>query len=53
MGTLHGNLSFTGSISNISAYTMRGHDKVILRTKGGASKKQIQTPGQPSNPPET
>jgi hypothetical protein len=43
MGTLHGNLSFTGSISNISAYTMRGHDKVILRTKGGASKKQIQT----------
>jgi hypothetical protein len=43
MGTLHGNLSFTGSISNISAYTMRGHDKVILRTKGGASKKHIQT----------
>ncbi len=43
MATLHGNLSFTGSISNISAYTMRGHDKVILRTKGGASKKQIQT----------
>ncbi len=43
MATLHGDLSFTGSISNISAYTMRGHDKIILRTKGGASKKHIQT----------
>jgi hypothetical protein len=43
MGTLNNNLSFTGSVGNLSAYTMRGHDKVILRTKGGATKRQIQT----------
>jgi hypothetical protein len=43
MGSLQGTLSFTGSLSNISAYTMRGHDKIILRTKGGASKNKIQT----------
>ncbi len=43
MASLQGTLSFTGSLSNISAYTMRGHDKIILRTKGGASKKTIQT----------
>jgi hypothetical protein len=43
MATLHGTLSFTGSLENISAYTMRGHDKIILRTKGGASKNRIET----------
>ncbi|HXB28944.1 MAG TPA: hypothetical protein VNW49_03955 [Puia sp.] len=43
MGTLNNDLSFTGSVGNLSAYTMRGHDKVILRTKGGATKRQIQT----------
>ncbi|MFI5154245.1 MAG: hypothetical protein ACHQET_12975 [Chitinophagales bacterium] len=45
MATLHGNpaFSFTGNISNISAYTMRGHDKIILRSKGGASKRKIKT----------
>lgn len=32
MGSLQGTLSFTGSLSNISANTMRGHDKIILRT---------------------
>jgi hypothetical protein len=34
--------AFTGSISNLSAYRMRGHDKIILRTKGGASKDKIK-----------
>lgn len=43
MATLHGNLSFTGSLSDFSAYTMRGHDKIIVRTKGGASKNSIKT----------
>ncbi len=43
MGTLNNDMSFTGSVGNLSAYTMRGHDKVILRTKGGATKRQIQT----------
>jgi hypothetical protein len=42
MASLHGTLSFTGSLSNISAYTIRGRNKVFLRTKGGASKKTIQ-----------
>jgi hypothetical protein len=35
-------IQFTGSISNLSAYRMRGSDKIILRRKGGASRKQIQ-----------
>ncbi|HMH34001.1 MAG TPA: hypothetical protein VK543_13270 [Puia sp.] len=43
MGKLLPNLTFTGSVSNFSAYTMRGHDKVIIRSKGGASREQIQT----------
>ena len=42
MGILKG-LQFTGSLGGYSAYTMRGSDKIILRTKGGAKKKQIQT----------
>jgi hypothetical protein len=42
MGILKGGLPFTGSIQGLSAYTMRGSDKIILRSKGGATKKQIQ-----------
>lgn len=33
---------FTGSLSNLSAYKRRDSDKVILRTKGGASKEKIK-----------
>lgn len=33
----------TGSISNISFYTRKGSDKVIARTKGGASKEKIKS----------
>jgi len=33
---------FTGSLANVSAYKMRGSDKIILRTKGGPSKKKIK-----------
>lgn len=43
MATQDNNFGFTGSIGNISGYKMRGHDKGILRTKGGASKRQIKT----------
>ena len=35
-------LTFTGTIGEFSAYTMRGSDKIILRTKGGADKKRIE-----------
>jgi hypothetical protein len=42
MAQASGNFGFTGSLSNLSAYKMRGFDKVILRTKGGASKRRIR-----------
>lgn len=35
-------LQFTGSVNNLTAYTMRGHNGIILRTKGGASKRNIE-----------
>jgi len=31
----------SGSIQGVSFYTLKGSDKVIMRTKGGATKKQI------------
>jgi hypothetical protein len=42
MAQLTGNVQFTGSIENLSAYKMRGSDKIILRKKGGPTKKQIK-----------
>ena len=42
MAQLTGNILFTGSIENLSAYKMRGSDKIILRKKGGPTKKQIK-----------
>lgn len=33
----------TGSIRGVSFYSMRGSDKTIMRTKGGASKNKIKT----------
>ena len=35
--------AFTGKIGNVSAFTMRGYDKIFLRGKGGASKRKIKT----------
>jgi hypothetical protein len=35
-------IQITGSISNLSAYTMRGHDGIVLRQKGGPSKRHIK-----------
>src|SRR5688572_10360908 len=42
MPKLIGELQFIGSLDNLSAYKMRGSDKIILRKKGGPSKKQIK-----------
>lgn len=42
MGRLTGAIPFTGSIAGLSAYTRRDLDKVIIRTKGGATKAQIK-----------
>ena len=42
MAILTEGIQFTGSIGSYSAYRMRGSDKIILRKKGGASRKQIQ-----------
>jgi hypothetical protein len=43
MARLSSELTFTGSLGNISAYTRRDSDKIILRTKGGASKEVVKT----------
>lgn len=42
MARLSGNLDFTGSIGNISAYKNKATGETILRTKGGASKEKIR-----------
>lgn len=36
-------MQMTGSMANVSMYTMQGHDEVIIRMKGGPSKYQIKT----------
>jgi len=41
MSILKGNIQMTGSAGGYSFYTRRGSDKVIMRTKGGATKNQI------------
>lgn len=38
---LPGSIMFTGKIADLSFYTMRGSDRVIIRSKGGASKEKI------------
>ena len=43
MAIVKGFMQITGSIKGVSFYTRRGSDKVIMRTKGGATKKQIET----------
>lgn len=42
MAQLTGEIQFIGSLRNISAYKMRGTDKIVLRRKGGPSRKQIK-----------
>jgi hypothetical protein len=41
MAELVSEIQFTGSLGNLSAYRMKGTDKIILRRKGGATKKAI------------
>ncbi len=41
MTIVKGFMQMTGSIQGVSFYTRRGSDKVIMRTKGGATKKQM------------
>jgi hypothetical protein len=43
MAKLNSEFSFTGSLGEISAYRMRGVDGIVLRKKGGPTKKQIAT----------
>jgi hypothetical protein len=43
MGTLLNNFMYTGRLGPSSAYTMRGHDKIVIRSRGGATKQVIQT----------
>jgi hypothetical protein len=43
MGTLLNNFMFTGRLGPASAYTMRGHDKIVIRSRGGAKKHVIQS----------
>lgn len=42
MGTLLNNFTFTGRLGNVSAYTMRGHEGIVVRSRGGASKSRIK-----------
>lgn len=43
MAQLISGFQFTGSLGNLSAYRMKGSDKIVVRTKGGPSKKAVQT----------
>ncbi len=43
MASLKGNIAFTGSLGNLSAYTRKGSKNIFLRTKGAASGKAIKT----------
>jgi hypothetical protein len=42
MAQLLSDIQFTGKLGTFSAYKMKGSDKIILRTKGGASKAKIK-----------
>jgi len=42
MAIIKGAFEMTGSIKGVSFYKQRGSDKVIMRTKGGASKEKIK-----------
>ncbi|WP_207512651.1 hypothetical protein [Longitalea luteola] len=43
MGKFEPPFSFTGTVSNISVYKVRGSDKPVVRMKGGPTKRQIET----------
>jgi len=41
MGILKDGIQFTGKVGNLSAYRLKGTDKIVIRRKGGATKEQI------------
>ena len=41
MATLKEGLELTGSLGNLSAYKIKGSDKIIVRRKGGPKRKQV------------
>jgi hypothetical protein len=43
MGNIISGSDFTGSVGPITVLKMRGHDKLVIRSKGGASKRKIKT----------
>ena len=43
MAMLSSDITFTGSLGNLSAYRMKGSDGIILQTKVGGSKEKIKT----------
>jgi hypothetical protein len=42
MAKLEGNIQITGSLDNLSFYKMRGSEKIIVRRKGGPTRKQVK-----------
>jgi hypothetical protein len=42
MATIYGLPGYTGSLGELSAYRLRGTDRIIIRRKSGPSKKQIK-----------
>jgi hypothetical protein len=42
MAKLQGDLLFTGSLGNVTAYRMKGVDRIIIRAKGGPSPSKIR-----------
>jgi len=49
MAELTGLPAYTGSIGGLSAYRLRGTGKIVLRQKGGPTKRQVKTSGQYAN----
>ncbi|WP_207513556.1 hypothetical protein [Longitalea luteola] len=42
MALLEGTIQFTGSLQNLSFYKMRGTNKIVVRKKGGPSRKKVK-----------
>ncbi|WP_205509710.1 hypothetical protein [Longitalea arenae] len=42
MALLDGTIQITGSLQNLSFYKMRGTNKIVVRKKGGPSRKQVK-----------
>lgn len=43
MAKLAGSILFTGTLGDLSAYTMKGVDHIVVRRKGGASKQKVKS----------